>query len=54
MLLVLPLQISEALGWLRDASEMAAEYYGPEHPSQLGPLLDYQAALQARLQSYMH
>jgi len=42
------LQISEALGWLRDACKIAARYYGPGHPSQLGPLLDYQAALQVR------
>jgi len=43
------LEIYEALGWLRDACDIAAEYYGAGHPSQLGPLLDYQAALQVAI-----
>ncbi|KAF5838911.1 hypothetical protein DUNSADRAFT_2001 [Dunaliella salina] len=43
------LEIYEALGWLRDACDIAAEYYGSSHPSQLGPLLDYQAALQVAI-----
>lgn len=35
----------EAVGMLRQAAQLSADHYGPEHPGQLAALLDYALAL---------